>query len=262
MNKDKIFSLLSLLDDENESTASFAIRELLAEGKKADQALSEHQESANPLVRKRIHQIQAINLFKKSRDILSRRFTNKHSGIWNGILEIHMSWFDKDIKENLNALFYELLKEFEKEEEITAHSLANFMRLMGFVMPIDGDIDPEYYCIGAVMESKIGSDALLSVIAYKLLIESGVKTRLVKYNNLVSLLFLPDIVITPNTWKIQKVSDSEYTELEPGMVLRYTMLQLFLSAVCSENLRYAFTIGKCLKSSDNAVKKQDKKNSL
>ncbi|MEI6054962.1 MAG: hypothetical protein WCR55_02795 [Lentisphaerota bacterium] len=247
MNKDKILSLISLLDDENENTASFAIRELLAEGREVQSSLAEHQESSNNLLRKRIHQLQAINSIKKSRDILSRRFSNKHSSIWNGMLEVHLAWFDKDTKENINILFCELLKEFSQKNTITPATIANFMRSMGFVMPIDGDIDPEYYCMGPVLESKIGSDALLSTIAYKLLIESGVITKLVQYKNLVCLLYRPEIVISPNTWKLEPANISDYQEIEPGKLLRHTMLQLFLASTCSENYRYSFTIGKCLK---------------
>lgn len=247
MNKDKILSLISLLDDENENTASFAIRELLSEGKKIHSALAEHQESNNNLLRKRIHQLQAINTIKKSRDILSRRFSNKHSSIWNGMLEVHLAWFDKDTKENINILFCELLKDFLEEKTITPAKTANFMRSMGFVMPIDGDIDPEYYCLGPVLESKIGSDALLSTIAYKLLLESGITTKLVHYENLVCLLYRPGIIICPNTWKLEQVNASNYQEIEPGKLLRYTMLLLFLASTCSENYRYSFTIGKCLK---------------
>lgn len=255
MNKDKILSLISLLDDENENTASFAIRELLTEGKEAQSFFAEYQESSNQLLRKRIHQLQAINAMKKSRDILSRRFSNKHSSIWNGMLEIHLSWFDKDTKDNINILFCELLSEFAKEKFISPANIAHFMHFMGFVMPIDGDIDPEYYCMGPVLESKIGSDALLSTIAYKLLIESGVTAaKLIEYNNLVCLLYPPGIVISPSTWKLEQVNASNYKEIEIGKLLRYTMLQLFLASTCSENYRYSFTIGKCLKNAKNPRK--------
>ncbi len=254
MNKEKILSLISLLDDENENTASFAIRELLSEGKEAQAVLGEHQESSNPLLRKRVHQIQAITAIKKSRDILSRRLSNKHSSIWNGMLEIHLSWFDKDTKDNVNNMFYELLSEFKKERILTPSGIAHFMRFNGFVMPIDGDIDSEYYCIGPVLESKIGSDALLSTIAYKLLLESGITAKIVEYKKLVCLLFPLNTVIAPNTWKTEQINTSDYKEIKPGELFRYTMLQLYLAAACSENYRYSFIIGQCLKKTEKQAK--------
>jgi hypothetical protein len=256
MDKDKILSLISLLDDENEATGSFAVRELLSEGRKALGFLGEFQESINPLVRKRIHQIQAISTIKKSRDILSRRFFNLHSGIWNGMLEVHLAWFDRDTKDNINALLHELLKEFENEDSLNPKVAADFMRMMGFVMPIEGDIDPEFYCIGAVLESKIGSDAMLSVILYKLLIESGIESKLVKFKNTICLFYEGEI-INPCSWSIEKAVPSEYTILSPGQLMRYTMLQLFLATVCSESYRYTYTIGKCLKKSENSPKSKE-----
>ncbi|HBM16013.1 MAG TPA: hypothetical protein DD381_06700 [Lentisphaeria bacterium] len=259
MNKDKILSLISLLDDENENTSSFAIKELLSEGKKALGALSEFQESVNPIIRKRVHQIQAIHLIRKSRDILVRRLTNRHSGLWNGLLEIHLAWFDRDTKENINALFAELLNEFSKLENLNSKSLANFMRMMGFVMPIEGDIDPEYYCVGSVLESKIGSDSVLSAIAYKLLIESGKEAKLIRYKNITCLIMDGDI-INPESWKTESEKSAEYETLDPGQVMRYTMLKLFLATICSESYRYTYTIGKCLKKSETAAPLPIKKN--
>ena len=261
MNKEKILSLISLLDDENENTASFAIKELLSEGKKAFEALGEFQESPNHLIRKRIHQVQAINLIKKSREILSRRLSNKHSGLWNGMLEVHLAWFDRDTKENINIFFQELLNEFDKEDDINSISSANFMRMTGFVMPIEGDIDPEYYCVGSALESKIGSDAVLSTILYKILVESGFEVQMVRYKNLVCVLFEGDI-IAPDSWKTFEGVPSEYQILVPGQIIKYTMLQLFLATACSENYRYTYTIGKCLKKSETASVNFERKQNL
>jgi len=67
----------------------------------------------------------------------------------------------------------------------------------------------------------------------------------------VCLLYRPDTVISPNTWKVEQTRPSDYQEIEPGKLLRYTMLQLFLASTCSENYRYSFTIGKCLKNAQN-----------
>ena len=259
MNKDKILSLISLLDDENENTASFALKELINGGKKTMEVLSEFQESPQPLIRKRVHQIQAIHQIKKARDILSRRLENKHSGLWNGLMEIHLAWFDRDTKENINLIFCELLEEFLILDELSAESVASFMKMTGFVLGLKGNIDPEYYCLGSVLESKIGNDSLLSAIAYKLLIERGIKAKLIRYQNTICLL-MDNKIIIPDDWITLSQEQPSFDILTPGQVLKYTILQLLLSTVSTDNYRYTYTIGKCLKRKSSFLNTSANKN--
>ena len=257
MNLRRIKSLVALLEDENQKVASSAINELLKYGKEAESLIKRFQESPNVLLRKRIHQLQAITRVRKMREILSKRLNNVHSGLWNGILEIHMLWFDRDIKENINELFWLLLDEFKLNCDFSAQSVSSFMKSRGFVLPLRGDIDAEFFCIGPVLESKIGTEVILSVLVYKLLLESGKKSKIVKVRENFRVLCSDGNVVIPDEWKVISASEEEYRECLSGEILRNIAYKLFLSAVTSDSFRYSYTIGSCIgkaTSPDAAVK--------
>ena len=168
MNSDKIKSLISLLDDEDSAIAMKAMSELLSEGKKIEPFIANMQESSNKLVRRRVHQIQAILKARNYRKILGRRFTNRHSGLWKGLIEIHLLWFDNDGEKNINGLFNSILEKFKKIKDFDSLNIALFMKSMGFVTPIPGDIDSDFCSLGQVLETKIGYDFMLCSIVHKL----------------------------------------------------------------------------------------------
>ena len=69
-------SLLSLLDDENEQSASLAMAELLRrDEKQLEPVLRKLQESADPRLRKRIHQLQSTLLLRRRRKVLTDRLS-------------------------------------------------------------------------------------------------------------------------------------------------------------------------------------------
>ncbi len=246
MNFRRIKSLIALLEDENQKIASSALSELLKYGKEAGFLIKRFQESPNVLLRKRIHQIQAVARVRELREMLSRRLNNVHSGLWNGLLEIHMLWFDRDIKENINELFWALLDEFKANCDFSARAVSLFMKSRGFVIPIKGDIDAEFYCIGPVLESKIGTEAVLSALVYKLLLESGKKAKIVKVKQGFGVFCYDGYVIIPNDWELIASTDGEHRECMPGEILKSIAFKLFLSTVTSDSFRYSYTIGSCI----------------
>jgi hypothetical protein len=253
----RIKSLIVLLEDENQKVASSALSELLKYGKEAGFLIKRFQESPNVLLRKRIHQLQAIARVKALREMLSRRLNNVHSGLWNGLLEIHMLWFDRDIKDNINELFWALLDEFKANCDFSAQAIASFMKSRGFVIPIKGDIDAEFYCIGPVLESKIGTEAVLSALVWKLLLESGKKAKIVKIREGFGVFCYDGYVIIPNDWEAVVSTEGEYREYSPGEVLKSIAFKLFLSTITSDSFRYSYTIGSCVgktSNSDTSVK--------
>ena len=72
-------SLLSLLDDENEQAAALAMAELLRrDEKQLEPVLRKLQETTNPRLRKRIHQLQStILLRRRRRNLTARLFGEK-----------------------------------------------------------------------------------------------------------------------------------------------------------------------------------------
>ena len=247
-NEKKINALVSLLEDENNDIAASAISELLSYGKEIGPLISELQESNNLLIRRRIHQMQAIIKTRNNRDRLSRRFQNKHSGLWLGLSEIHLLWYDKDNIETMNGLRKELFEKAAIIKPSNTEKLSELMKTMNFTCSTKGNIEPDYYCVGSVLESKIGADFILCSIAQMIADCYGWKGKIV-YNNKEGYMLLDycGYKLSPKKWKFNKISKNEKNKVwDTGMLLKHAVFQLYLCAIGSDSIRYVYTIGLCL----------------
>ena len=247
MNK-RITALISLLEDENDDVAASVISELLSYGKKIGPLISELQESPNLLIRRRIHQMQAIIKTRNSRDKLSRRFHNKHSGLWLGLIEVHLQWYDRDNIETLKSLRKELIEKAAIIKPFNTSKLVELMKAMAFVCSAKGDIEPDFYCIGSVLDTKIGADFIICSIAQTIASYYGWKGEIV-YSRKDGYMLLDSFgyKISPKKWNINKVTGNEkYKVWNTGMLLKHAVFHLYLCAIGSDSVRYAYTIGLCL----------------
>ena len=79
-------SLLSLLDDENEQAAALAMAELLRrDEKQLEPVLRKLQETTNPRLRKRIHQLQSTILLRRRRRNLTARLFGEKRNLLDGL---------------------------------------------------------------------------------------------------------------------------------------------------------------------------------
>ncbi len=247
-NDRRFSALINLLEDENTDIASLAISELLSYGKSFEPVLSELQESQNYLIRQRVHQLQAIINIRKNRERFIRKLNNKHSGLWQGLNELHLLWYDNDNFEELKILKKNLIKEASKFKLTNTEILAKFMREMTFVCSPKGNLEPDYYCIGSILDSKIGADFILSSIAKAIAIHFNIETEVVftKENNF-ALIDKKKSMISPIDWGIKSnFIDSHYEIWHPGMILKHALFQLYLCAISADSYRYVYSIGSCL----------------
>ena len=163
MNRPKaeIASLLSLLDDENEEVAVNAMAELLYREEELGYALAELQEGENPLARRRAHQLQAAITLRRRRREFLRRLDAPRINLAEGLIEVHLQWYDNDSRPGLIKLWNDFQLEAHRCPLQTLENLSYFMRKSGFSAMPETTLHPEYYCIGPVIENHIGSAALL-----------------------------------------------------------------------------------------------------
>jgi hypothetical protein len=252
MNADRIKSLISLLDDENSAIATKAMSALLSEGKKIEPFIADMQESSNKLLRRRVHQMQVILKSRKSRNILGRRFKNRHSGLWKGLIEIHLLWFDNDGEKNINCLYSSVLEKFKKLKGFDSLTIAIFMKSMGFVTPIPGDIDSDLCSLGQVLETKIGYDFMLCSIVHKLASYLGREFNFITKNSKILISCDDGQVIDPETWKIEIYNKDIHKICTTGELLKLATFQLFTGAVASDSYRYIYTIGSCISKTEGS----------
>mgnify|MGYP000851661149 FL=1 len=249
---EKIKILLKLLDDPSQQVAHSVMLELLKNEDIIEPYLAEHQETENELLRKRIHQLQSIITIRQRRTEFTEMLRSDPSLI-EGLIAVHLQWYDNDLKRELDEAWTEMCGYAERSKPRDLRGLAHFMRKNDFTAPLDADVHAEHYCLGPVLEERVGADFILAAIASEIGNLFGQQLHVAKSlddfivvdhrgNGLTvrkNWQLLPNINITQcDFWNNQKI-------------LKMAALMLFQYAVSSDSFRYVSTIGHAMIGLDN-----------
>ena len=244
-------SLLSLLDDENEQSAALAMAELLRrDEKQLEPVLRKLQESTNPRLRKRIHQLQSTILLRRRRRNLTARLFGEKRNLLDGLVQLHLLWFDNDSPEGLRRQWRKLAAEARKNRLDTLRKLAAFMRKQDFQPAHRDDLEQDHFCLGTILDGAPAADFMLCAIAVLLASDAGMELSIItgeemefqlKERNGAILLPLRDWEIVPC-----KEPDDAFMFWSVPMLLRYAASLMFTAAVSSDSFRYVYSIGSCL----------------
>jgi len=247
MNKNKIKSLVTLLDDDDPQTANQAMAELLSFGK-IDSVISSLQESNAPRIRMRVHQLQAVLKARKSRSSFAKKLKVESIDLFQGLTELHLQWFDKDTPKDINTSWTDFLSSISEWQPDSLKTISYMMKEFGFVTPCSDELYPEYFCVGAVIDECIGSDFLLCSLA-KLSGESyGVKMNIVHTPFGFALCDNVGIMSFPSKdWMTCLVKNhSKFEVWSNSRILKLTASMIFFSSMIMQNFRYAYSAASCL----------------
>lgn len=243
-------SLLTLLDDPDEGIAVSVMGELLKYDSELLPLLGEFQESENKLQRKRIQQLETIINLRERRKSFLDKLQAEPLNIFECLIELHLIYFDRDTPEILWDMLRTFMSVAENNEIKNLTELGAFMARNGFALPPAEEIlDPENFCIGPVLEDRLGSDIMLCTLALLAGIDAGLSLGLVRVAGRFAVIDVSGGMISPaNDWLPDKASKLERGDFwnDPKTVIRYASLMLFLHAVCSDNFRYVHTIAHTL----------------
>ncbi len=264
----KTVALLKLLEDSDARVSSSAMSELLtiaASSAEITNILAELQEASSPTLRRRTHQMQAILRMRGSRNSLASRMFTKHSNLLQGLAEIHSIWNDDPQSAYLSDIWSGLVAKTRKRPPVTPRKLAAGMKSLGFAVG-EGLLDPDLYCLGAVIEDLVGSDALLASIAKELGRMFGLKSAVAMLNGHFVLLFAVTRAATPHSkkalvgriispsegWTISDVPPkADIKILSTDQVITYVASVLLTNAIYSEEPRYVQILSTCLTGRDS-----------
>ncbi len=240
----KISNLLSLLDDENEQVANIAMAELFQVDINLDEILKEFQEDSNPLLRKRIHQLQIIQTRRAKRKKISILLKNNDITLIDGLMALHSQWYDKDSKNTINQYWLALIENFKNSNVTSLNELGTFMKKHGFKCANKDEIDPDYFCFGLVLEDLVGADFILCSIAYTLAQIANINLKTIFHFGDFVLIDSNSVLSPKNAWFTNKYSNIEKSEIwDTQSILKLNTTKLFLSAVSSDSFRYVKTFG-------------------
>lgn len=243
--------LLSLLDDENEQSASLAMAELLSrDEKQLEPVLRKLQESSDPRLRRRIHQLQSTILLRRRRKFLSYNLSEKKLNLLEGLIQLHLLWFDNDSPDSLKKQWNKVISEAKKFRPDTLEALAYFMRKMNFSCTHKDDLEPDHICLGTVLDDAAGMDFVMCSIACLIGSHWNLHLRITQSAETDFILVDDDgnILVPANDWDYIPCDHKNYAFefWSVPMLLRYATALLFACAVSSDSFRYVYTIGSCL----------------
>ena len=246
-DKNEMKYLVELLDDENEQSASMAMAELLTKGNTAlEPVLRDMQKSDNPRLRKRTRQLQHA-LMARSRRRIFMQPPERPISLLTGLIRLHLCWFDNDRQSFVEKQWRELEAEYRKAHPADLFGMAEFMRKTFPDRPENRDFHPDSFCIGAVLEDKIGSDLIFACIAAILSSSTQNRFSVVRVGIDTAVADSDGRLIFPvDNWQLYGgVAEGEEPPVvwDTQTILRYVSSVLFVSAVASDGFRYLYTIG-------------------
>ena len=236
--------LLSLLDDDSEEVAVPVLAALLERHTELLPCLAELQESRNPAVRRRVHQLQSILTIRERRYNLLQKIEDPQRSFSENLLELHMQWFDCDMPGEVYKVYEEFASSFRESGVSTLAEAAQYMLKTGFFAVRDTALDPEIYCIGSAFCSRKTAESLLCGLIADML--EGEHVRVV-YKDGSFVLTDGNLTVVPSKlWQIIENSVPEGRRFDKKMLLKFAVSMLFSFSVSQDHFRYVYTIGQAL----------------
>lgn len=244
MTPKELRSIASLLDDPDEAVAVSAMAELLDREEELGDLPGELQDRPDPLLRRRVHQLQAALTLRYRRRNYLARISDPASDLAEKLAALHQLWYDNDSLTQLLDDLHALHRRCDLPENCTLEEIADCMRHESFTSDAESSLRPENFCIGVVLNEKHGSGSVLSLLAAYL---SGRND--LEFVNCGRSIMLSDgrkVLLPAPEWPVADRSELQQGSLSvwnAAQVLKYAARMLFSCAVNSDSFRYVYTIG-------------------
>ncbi len=252
MKRNKIKTLIKLLDDEDLQTSGQAMSELISRYRNLGKIVKSIQESNDKSMRKKAHQLQVVVKNREIRKNLTSRLIEKKPDLIKGLVELHLQWFDEDNESTvLDAWkkFYNLTEEWKAD---TIEDLSEMMKNIGMEIGEFDEFRSDDYCIGEIVSAKTGADFLLCGIARILARNAGWEPSIIATDTGFCIY---DDNKNVGSFPTKKWTCVEYNirqnvkRWSDAMLLKLAANSMFFCAIVHGNIRYSYMIGSCLSES-------------
>jgi hypothetical protein len=241
-----ISALLNLLEDEDRHVSTLAMEQLLALDSDVDQLIAELQESDNPVLRGRIHQLGSILRLRRSRQRFIDSVRDTGTDLWDGIIEINYQFNPRMNRREVTGLVDEFAVRLPRR--LSTHRLAAFMRKEKFCVTSEDLLGPDLYLAEDVLLQRVGAPILLSVVAQRIGRFRNWDASLVLHKGRHCLLDGNYHLISPaENWRVTRLTNEDKLHPCGDRDVWFTILaQLFLSAVQEGRLQAIWRVGSIL----------------
>lgn len=241
-----VSALLSLLDDEDEAVALEAMAQLLERGDELGAELARLQDSSEPLLRRRVHQLESALTLRRRRREFSRRLAADEPEVCELLVELHLQWFDNDSQPEMLSRLESFLASGRAAGMRDLADVAAYMRKCGISAERASTMHPEDYCVGVVLCDRVGSAALLCQLGKELL-RGTADVRVVRFMGEFALWDGRALLLAERDWRLVRSPAADELEVwNDRKVLKFSAMMLFSAAVNSDSFRYVLTIGQAV----------------
>lgn len=243
--KQEILTLFSLLDDPQPEIVRQVLSSLLSYDDEAlNGVIPEFQESDNPLLRKHVHQLEAIMTMRQRRKVFAEKLQDENTDLLSGLYDIHLQWFDIDNPLSLEGIVQNFLSDSDNYTIKNLSDLANFFSKSGLQTPALPHITfPEHYCVGVVLDEGCGADVIWSIMAKLIAEKQQIKLHVGRYmGGFVVFDEEFNAIIPDRNWRLVKLNSNDIKVYKNSQLLQYIMQRLFTYAVESDGFRYIHTL--------------------
>jgi hypothetical protein len=243
----EIKALISLLDDEDENIALNAMARLLELESSLKDELGQLQESDNPLLRKRGHQLQVALTLRARRKLFFKEIQSDNFDFIVLLINFHLLWFDNDSEPKLFDEFIKFDSSFDANSKSSLKEIASNMKLREFNVVKDSTIYPEIYCLGSILNEQVAAQSVICALL-KYIVQNHLDVKIIRFMDNFGLLDKDNMALWPgNNWQITILpNDAEVEYWNFRDILKYIGLTLFSSAVNSDSFRYVLTLAQTL----------------
>jgi hypothetical protein len=254
---EKFTTLISLLDDPNPMVGANVLAELLKHQDELPDLIKELQESHDPVIRQRIHQLQVIATIRKQRHDFAQQARKNSLSLFDILLGIHLLWYDSDPPEEIIESWKKHIRAAKKFNPVSLNTLGRFMRKQEYTVIQPDQFRADHYCLGCVMDEKIGAELILCCLAAITAATFKLETRIGSSGKRYYVVDGDGNALSPGSdWKCTPLpANIKLFFWDRQKLVKQVLSMLFLYAVGSDSFRYINTIGSCL--SEIATGKDD-----
>ncbi len=224
--------LVSLLTDNDECIASLSMEQLLLAGD-CKPLIAEHQDTADPLLRRRIHQLSAIVAHQDLLDKAVFEFEQGRLDAWNFALMLDRLYDPKSSRHFLQEIAREFFADFFPRGGVTLEQIADYMRLRKLAVPRPPWLNVGLFLIGDVLENSQGAPILLAILARQLAQMHGALLTICLHGGRVTLMDSNSNILDPmDNWQFTaNLPQNQFHLCTNQELIRILLAQLLASSM-------------------------------
>ena len=216
-----------------------------------DRILRALQETSDPKLRKRIHQLQSAIYTRRKRQLFAREFISGNLSLCDAMLHLHLLWFDNDTLEEITEQWNQFLRSTGEwsDPENLERLLIRLTKTIQFCTEPGEPDAPETLCIGSILEEGHAVDFMACIVAKLAAQYWNFEADILTCGNDFYLMSGGNVYDPRKRWHTlsrKTLRDKVFRKWRDEEMISVLSFALFTGAVATDSFRYIHTLGCCV----------------